>query len=107
MQAGRQTRDALEAEFGAEAPDGTLLRQDDGTVDRKKLGAIVFANKDRMTALNAIVWPAIAKMVDSELCLMRKSGKKLVLMEAAILLEADWAAWIDEVWMVGGPPAVA
>jgi hypothetical protein len=41
------------------------------TIDRKKLGPIVFHDKSRMEALNAIVWPAIEAMADAELRRMR------------------------------------
>ena len=57
-----------------------------------------------MDALNAITWPAIARLVDVELRARKAAGAQLVLMEAAIMLEAGWDEWVDEVWMVGVPP---
>jgi dephospho-CoA kinase len=44
---------AVVAEFG----DGVLRA--DGTLDRPKLGSVVFADKERLTALNAIVHPLV------------------------------------------------
>ncbi len=44
---------AVVAEFG----EGVLTA--DGTLDRPKLGAVVFADRDRLAALNAIVHPLV------------------------------------------------
>lgn len=41
--------------------------EDAAPIDRKKLGAIVFASKDRMSELNHIVWPAIAAAIAKEI----------------------------------------
>jgi dephospho-CoA kinase len=45
------------AEFGPE-----VLRED-GSLDRERLGAIVFADRDRLAALNAIVHPLVGARV--------------------------------------------
>ena len=100
--ASAATRDALEAAFKGDAKGGTLLAAD-GTVDRTKLGPIVFSAKEKMDALNAIVWPAIAALAEAELAEMGESGTKVVIMEAAVLLEAGWDVWVDEVWVVNCP----
>ena len=105
-EAGRACRDELEAEFKHEAEGGTLL-QEDGSVDRKKLGTIVFKDRSRMEALNAIVWPAIAALADKELRAMHADGVEVCCMEAAVLLEAGWNSWVDETWVVAVSPAIA
>ncbi len=38
---------------------GTAILAEDGTLDRPKLGAVVFADPDRLAALNAIVHPLV------------------------------------------------
>jgi len=62
---GKACRDAIEAEFKNDAEGNTLLMED-GIIDRRKLGPIVFASKLKMDALNAIVWPVIAKLFQGE-----------------------------------------
>ena len=69
-------------------------------VDRRALGAIVFAEKAAMGRLNAIVWPAIAALARERI---RASRAALVVMEAAVLLEASWDADVDEIWVVSAP----
>ena len=39
---------------------------DDGSIDRRKLGAIVFADKARMAALCNILWPRIRKRIEDQ-----------------------------------------
>ena len=62
---GAACRDAIEAQFKDDAEDNTL-KMEDGTIDRRKLGPIVFSSKAKMDALNAIVWPVIAKLFQEE-----------------------------------------
>lgn len=97
--------DRVVAEFGADVVG------EDGEVDRKRLGAKVFASADRMTALNHIVWPAIEALARQELHALgeARSGAphpRVAVIEAAILIEAGWDARVDEVWVTHVPDAV-
>ncbi|WTW94344.1 dephospho-CoA kinase [Streptomycetaceae bacterium NBC_01309] len=49
---------ALVAEFGAD------ILAADGTLDRPRLGSLVFADKDRLAALNKIVHPLVGARAD-------------------------------------------
>ena len=87
--------DAVIAAFGAE------IVAVDRTIDRKKLGAIVFGNPDRLNKLTSIVWPATFKSIRAQLDGLRASGEKMpVVVEAAILIEASWQPLCDEIWLV-------
>ena len=94
--------DAVIAAFGAE------IVAVDRTIDRKKLGAIVFGNPDRLNKLTSIVWPATFKSIRAQLDGLRASGEKMpVVVEAAILIEASWQPLCDEIWLVrASRPAV-
>ena len=74
---------------------------EDGTIDRRKLGPIVFASKQKMDALNAIVWPVIAKlfMEEGEKA-VKSQGARIIILEAAVLIEAGWESFVDEVLVV-------
>ena len=60
----------------------------DRTINRRKLGAIVFASPHQLTLLNSIVHPAVYRIQDQ---LLREFGKKqphgIAAVEAAILIE--------------------
>ncbi|KAJ8941748.1 hypothetical protein NQ314_010285 [Rhamnusium bicolor] len=65
-----------------------------GEIDRKVLGGIVFGNS-QLQKLNSLVWPAIAEEVNN---IIRNTDKKVVVIEAAVLLTADWQKYCHEVW---------
>jgi len=68
----------------------------DGRVDRKKLGAIVFADPARLARLNAIVHPRVLETQDRELdALERTDSHAIAVVEAALLIEAGYAPKLD------------
>lgn len=70
----------LEREFGP-------LRDEAGAIDRKKLGAIVFAEPDRLERLNAIAWEAVVSRARALLEDYREQGRALAAVDAVALLE--------------------
>lgn len=46
---------------------GTGILKEDGTIDRGKLGAIVFADKEKLEQLNAIVHPGVKSYIAGEI----------------------------------------
>ncbi|KAJ8024780.1 Bifunctional coenzyme A synthase [Holothuria leucospilota] len=71
---------------------------DDGQINRKALGAKVFADKSRLTVLNKIVWPEIARMAQDLISSYAKEGKDVCILDAAVLLDANWDEFTHEVW---------
>lgn len=57
-----------------------------GTLDRKKIGAIVFNNPDLLKQLNAIVHPAVG--LDFEKFKSANAGASLIFKESAVLFES-------------------
>jgi phosphopantetheine adenylyltransferase/dephospho-CoA kinase len=90
----------LEA-FGAEIADTN------GHIDRRKLASIVFNDAVAMERLTDIVWPLMKDEMRNHLAGLRSSGARIVVLEAAVLLEAKWEDLADEVWVVFAPPEVA
>ncbi|EDV26714.1 uncharacterized protein TRIADDRAFT_55032 [Trichoplax adhaerens] len=68
-------------------------------IDRKSLSAIVFANADLLEKLNNIVWPAVADLVRQEVQIAATNGTSVCVIEAALLLEANWKKFLNEVWV--------
>jgi dephospho-CoA kinase len=88
------TYDGLIDAFGSE------IVGEDGEIDRRKLAKRVFADPDDRRALNDIVWPAMAEIMSRDLDQLRAKGHRIVVLEAAILLEAGWQWLADEIWVV-------
>jgi dephospho-CoA kinase len=97
------------------APDGPAYQEvvrtfgpdvvnPDGTINRKALGAVVFADPVKLGKLEQIVHPAVFKMI---LNLVEDAPSSVIILEAVKLLEAGtMASECDEVWVVTARPEV-
>lgn len=79
----------------------------DGEIDRKALGGKVFGDPVQRKRLESIVWPWMRETMDRRLAKIRAEGTPVVLLEAAVLIEADWTPIVDRVWVVIVPPELA
>ncbi|MBI2688419.1 MAG: dephospho-CoA kinase [Acidobacteria bacterium] len=71
---------------------GAAILRDDGTIDRRRLGALVFPNPERLEALNAIVHPAVERLRQERIREIAKTDPDaIVICEAAIYIETG--AW--------------
>ncbi len=70
-----------------------------GNIDRQSLGNIVFSNPEALAKLNDIVHPVIDAIVDEKTAKCQQQGVKVLVLEAAAMLEAkrDWQ--VDELWV--------
>lgn len=78
--AGSDCLAEIEAEFGS-----TII-QDDGTLNRRALGEIVFANSKRLATLNAITHKYILKAADE---LVKKHRGENIVFDAPLLFQAN------------------
>jgi dephospho-CoA kinase len=80
---------------------GDRIVASDGTIDRTKLGPIVFADADQLKRLTSIVWPRTFERIRELVAESRKKGEaRPIVVEAAILIEANWQSMCDEIWLV-------
>jgi dephospho-CoA kinase len=70
-----------------------------GEVNRKKLGEIVFSNPESLSQLNQIMHPRMYDMVKAQFEEYRRQGVAVVVLEAPLLIEANWTSLVDEVWV--------
>ncbi len=75
--------------FGREFLDAS------GQLDRKKLGAMVFADAEKRKALNAIVLPRVAEATAQKLAEWRKADVPIAIYEAALLVENNLHSGLD------------
>ncbi len=78
---------------------GDDILQDDGEIDRRKLGAVVFSDPGQLEKLNQIMHPRMARMVADKIEELRDQGVEVVVVEAALLFEAGWDSLVEEVWV--------
>jgi dephospho-CoA kinase len=77
---------------------GECVVATDGEIDRRKLGGIVFADKQSLGDLEAIMHPRMKNIFAEEIATAQEDpAVKLIVFDAAILLEADWGGLMDEI----------
>lgn len=77
-----------------------ILNDDRSDIDRKKLASIVFSDKAKLEALNSITHPKIIEEIKRQVEEYKKAGKKIIVIDAALLIEAGLDKIVDEVWVV-------
>jgi len=86
---------------------GSEVVAPDGSIDRRRLGAIVFADPAQRARLEAIVHPLIRDIIADRVAAERRAARAAaVVIEAALLVEAQWDALVDEVWLITAPREV-
>jgi dephospho-CoA kinase len=77
-------------EFGRE------IVRPDGTLDRKKIAAIVFADRAQLDRLNAIIHPRVEAQILKQFADWEREGnRKVAFVEAALLVEAGYMRSLD------------
>ncbi|TMF03329.1 MAG: dephospho-CoA kinase [Chloroflexi bacterium] len=90
---GQPGYEDIVAEFGQD------VVAEDGTIDRRKLGPIVFSSPDKLARLNAITHPRMKEMMRDRLAEAGQAGRMIAVLEAALLFDAGWDDLTDEVWV--------
>jgi dephospho-CoA kinase len=107
--------------YGAQTPAwsaivrafGSKVLKRGGEINRKKLGEIVFADKKQLKNLNSIIHPRLKEEVQKLIASFKLpitsenngkrgtgNGKRLVVINAAVLKEIGLIDLVDEVWVV-------
>jgi dephospho-CoA kinase len=79
---------------------GESIIDEDGSLDRRALGAIVFSDPEKLQELDAITHPAVIAESDRRAEEIRDG---VVVMDAVKLIESGHAEACDEVWLVTAP----
>ncbi len=76
---------------------GDSILRGDGTIDRKKLGSIVFGQRSKLRLLNKIAHPEIIARINE---IMRAKRGEVVVVDAALLIESDFYKKMDSLVIV-------
>jgi dephospho-CoA kinase len=83
---------------------GSGVLDENGKISRRRLGDVVFANERERRVLESMVFPWIESRFAQEVAVARKDPKiKLIVFDAAVLLEAGWNRWCDRIVYVHAP----
>jgi len=107
MEKGTPVWQAVVQEFGPSAAlrrgsgqgsgHGQGILRSDGSINRKKLGSIVFADEAALRCLEAIVHPAVIARTEE---LIESSQESVIVVEAIKLIEAGMDKACDALWVV-------
>lgn len=82
---------------------GTGIVAPDGTIDRRALGRIVFADPGELADLDRLTHPAIRREIDNR---FDRATAAVVAIDAVKLIESGHADRCDQVWLVVADPAI-
>ena len=95
---GQPTLDGIRSRFGDDVFD------DEGALDRAALARIVFSDSEALRDLEAIVHPAVRRLIEAAVARAEAAGAPFLVIEAIKLVEAGYAEECDEVWLVACRP---
>lgn len=79
---------------------GNEILNEDGTINRPKLGAIVFSDDEKMQMLNRLVHPAVEQRILELIEEEAAKGTRYFVLEAALLHTPFYRQNLDEIWYV-------
>jgi dephospho-CoA kinase len=85
---------------------GKGILADDGSVDRAKLAEIVFSDDAALNKLNEIVHPLIRERIYELIKEYREKRARVLVLEAALLIETGWIGMVHEIWVTTAPKTV-
>lgn len=76
---------------------GIEMLDEDGMVNRPKLGSVVFGHQEQLSKLNQIMHPVMYKMIEERI---KTCGRPVVILEAAVMIEAGFHRLVDDMWYI-------
>jgi dephospho-CoA kinase len=82
---------------------GRELLDEHGEIQRRQLGHKVFRDAKELRALEALVFPWIGRRMTEEIAKAREQAAPLIVVDAAVMMEAGWDKNCDRVIFVEVP----
>lgn len=79
---------------------GSNVLQDDGTLNREALGAIVFHNEEKRQLLNSCLKTHIRNRIMELTSQYEQGNTPILIYDIPLLIEGEWYTMMDEVWLV-------
>lgn len=85
---------------------GSEILNETGSLDRKKLGAIVFNNKEKRLILNKIVHPIIRERIHEKIEIQKQSGSNTIVLDMPLLFENKLTYLVDKTIVIFVDPKI-
>ena len=80
---------------------GPRILQPDGRIDRRKLAAVVFADSQKLAALNSVIHPLVFRRTEELIVKYNESAEvRAIVLDMPLLIEVGWANRCDRVILV-------
>lgn len=97
VEPGKPAYEAIVRHFGRE------ILLEDGQIDRKALGEIVFSDETQRQKLNAIVHPEVRRVMREEAEAAEAGGAPIVFMDIPLLFESKLQHMVEKIVVVYAP----
>lgn len=85
---------------------GSSILAPNGEIDRSELSNIVFNDFQALKKLEQIMHPKMYKTIKDRILELQDNGVEVIVLEAAVLLEANWNDLFDTIWVTVAPENV-
>lgn len=79
---------------------GNDIKSEDGTLNRKELGKIVFNDDEKLIMLNNITHPAIKNEIKKRIKEIEDNNRNIVVVDAALLIEGNFLDLVDKLVVI-------
>jgi dephospho-CoA kinase len=79
---------------------GTGILEDDRTINRPKLGEIIFNNEEKRLLLNSIVHPAVRERMAQKRAKAEEANEKAVVLDIPLLFESKLTGLVEKIIVV-------
>lgn len=79
---------------------GQSILHQDGSLNRKGLGALVFSDQSKKRRLDELMHREIIRKIQFQLKQLEKENRGIAIIDAPLLLETDLKDMVDVVWLV-------
>lgn len=96
----------LAVEIGEKAYDdivsqfGKAILAEDGTINRQKLGSIIFSDEEKRNLLNSITHPAVRKRMAQKRQNAEAANEKAIVMDIPLLFESKLTGLVEKIILV-------
>lgn len=78
----------------------------DGSLNREKLGSLIFNDKEKREKLNAIIHPAVRTEMIRQKEEWLEKGANTIIMDIPLLFESKLQSYVDKIIVVSAGPAI-
>jgi dephospho-CoA kinase len=82
---------------------GSRILDLDDSINRSTLARIVFGSVYETRFLNRLFHPLVRRQIEKSIQLLSKEGIRVLVIEAALLIEAGWQDLVHNIWVTEAP----